>query len=82
MFLKREGVENTEVYGGVDVARTTFHLLGFFGLQRASCRSFSSLGSRYNPPSLLAFTGKKGEDLEVWAVVMSSRHTSPQGRTG
>lgn len=29
MFLKREGVENTEVYGGVDITRTTFNLLGF-----------------------------------------------------
>lgn len=29
IFLKREGVENTEVYGGVDAAGTNFHLLVF-----------------------------------------------------
>jgi len=30
MLLKREGVENTEVYGAVNVASTAFHLLAFW----------------------------------------------------
>lgn len=77
-FLKREGVENTEVYGGVD----NFQPLGIFGLQRALCLSLRSLWSCYKPPSLLAFTGEKDEDLEVLAVVMSLCCNSPQDRTG
>lgn len=37
MFLKRKGVENTKVYGGVDAPK--FPSLGVFGLQCAFCGS-------------------------------------------
>lgn len=75
MFLKREGVENTEVYGGVDAAGTNFHLLVFLGF------SVLFVGAKFhcNSPGLLAFMGEKAGVLEMLSVVMSWCCTSPQG---
>lgn len=75
MFLRREGVENTEVYGGVDAAGTNFHLLVFLNFS-VPFLGVRSLRFHCNSPALLAFMGDK-----VLAVIMSLYCTSPQGGT-
>lgn len=78
MFLRREEVKNTEVYGGVDVAETNFHLLAFLDFSVL----FVEAKFHYNSPGLLAFMGEKAGVLEMLSVVMSLCCTSPQGGTG
>lgn len=77
MFLQREGVENTEVYGGVNVAGTNFHLLLFLGLV-CFVSELRSVRSHCKFPGLVAFMGEKAVVLEVLAVAMSLSCTSPQ----